>query len=109
MSGLFSLMVIGYMGTKTNHDGPGGRAMSNVVYSCEGRGWSLSIGGVVRVSGSGARLAALQHGCVAKVENCPQNLSKKYRYTVQLHLHVRIVRNAFGLLFHNVSFPYLWK
>ncbi len=59
MNGVLSLKVIGEMGTTTNHDGLGGRTISNIVNSCEGRGWSKSVGGVIGESKSGARFAAL--------------------------------------------------
>ncbi len=59
MNGLLSIMVIGEMGTTTDHGGLCGRTISDVVDSCEGREWSKSVGGVVGESGSGARFAAL--------------------------------------------------
>ncbi len=58
MNGVLSLRVIGEMCTPTNHDGLGGRTISNVVHSCDGRGWSKSVFGVVGESGSGTRLTA---------------------------------------------------
>ncbi len=46
-------------GTTTNHDGLGGRTISNEVDSCGGRGWLTSVGSVIGESGSGAKFVAL--------------------------------------------------
>ncbi len=43
----------------TNHDGLGGRTITNEVDSCGGRGWLTSVGGVISESGSGTKFAAL--------------------------------------------------
>ncbi len=56
---VLSLRVIREICTTTSHDGLGGRTIPNVFYSCEGRGWSKSVGGVIGESGSGAKFAAL--------------------------------------------------
>ncbi len=47
MYGVLSLRLVGELGTTTGHDGLGGRTISNVVDSCEGRGWLNSVGGDV--------------------------------------------------------------
>ncbi len=62
---VLSVRLVRELGTTTGHDGLGGRTISNVVDSCEGRGWLKPVGGVVGESVSGAKFAALtaRMGC----------------------------------------------
>ncbi len=46
---IMSLRLVWELGTTTGNDGLGGRTISNVEDSCEGRGWLRSVSGVVVV------------------------------------------------------------